>query len=473
MATSRTSNRWVFLGVISCGLLLISADNSILFTALPALRIKLHMSEIEGLWVLNAYSLVISSLLLGAGTLGDKIGHRRMFEIGLVIFTAASALAAASQNVEMLIGARALLGLGAAAMMPATLALLRLTFVDTRERNLAIAIWGSVATVGASAGPVLGGFLLEHFYWGSVFVVNIPLALLALLATFILAPKNVKNPNSHWDLPASIFAMIAMTGLVLLIKELAHPGLLWLSIPLTIIGSIAFWWRNSSLSHPLLAVDIFRNRLFSAGVLTALFVVFANTGVMLIATQRLQLTQHFSPMEAGMLTGAAVLSAFPTAIIGGFILHRVGFQPLITGGMVIMTIGFCLCYLGVSASGFELFVVGVLLAGAGSGLAISVASTAIVGSAPSHRSGMASAIEEVSYEFGALISVSVFGTLMAAIYTRNSGLEADFSGAIDAPALDSAFVWLLAFAAGSSLIGAICTGWLLRNNPKDTADSHR
>ncbi|AZA10703.1 Antiseptic resistance protein [Corynebacterium gerontici] len=472
MASSQTPNRWVFLGVISCGLLLISADNSILFTALPALRTKLHMSELEGLWVLNAYSLVISGLLLGTGTLGDRIGHRRMFEIGLIIFAGASALAAASPNVAVLIAARALLGMGAAVMMPATLALLRITFVDVQERNVAIAIWGSVATIGAAAGPVLGGFLLEHFYWGSVFVVNIPVALAALIATFILAPANVKHPGSRWDLAASIFAMLTMTGLVLLIKEIAHPGLLWLGILFTILGSIAFWRRNASLPEPLIAMDIFRSRLFSAGVLTALFTMFAHSGVMLVTTQRFQLTEHFSPLQAGMLTGVAAISAFPTSLIGGFILHRIGFLPLISGGLTIMAAGFGLCYLAASNSIFPLFVLGIISAGAGSGFAMSVASTAIVGSAPKQRSGMASAIEEVSYEFGALISVSVFGTLLAAIYTRNSGLEANFAGAIDAPALDSSFVWLLGFAAGSTLIGAATTGWLLRNNPKDTAYAH-
>ncbi|GGG80427.1 MFS transporter [Corynebacterium pelargi] len=470
--TSQTSNRWLFLAVISFGLLMISADNSILFTALPALRSQLHMSELEGLWVLNAYSLVISGLLLGTGTLGDRIGHRRMFEIGLVLFALASAIAALAPNVGVLIASRALLGVGAAVMMPATLALLRLTFQDVRERNLAIAIWGSVATIGAAAGPVLGGFLLEHFYWGSVFLINIPIALLALFATFIFAPANIKHPTQPWDLLSSMYAMLAMTGLVLLIKEIAHPSSIWLALLLTVIGSVAFWVRGRRQTQPLIAFDIFRNRLFSAGVLTALFAMFTQSGVMLVTTQRFQLTEGFSPLQAGLLTAVAALAAFPTSLIGGIFLHRVGFLPLIGGGLGIMAVGFWVCYLGTSTDTFSVFIIGMLIAGVGAGFAMSVASTAIIGSAPRARSGMASAIEEVSYEFGALISVAVFGTLLAALYTATSGQDASFAQAVDSGAFNHAFEWLLAFAAVCSLLGAALTGWLLRDNPKGTAFDH-
>ncbi|WP_254077143.1 MFS transporter [Pseudomonas aeruginosa] len=160
------SNRWVLLVTVAAGLLLIVLDNSVLYTALPTLTRELGATATQGLWIINAYPLVMAGLLLGTGTLGDRIGHRRMFLIGLVLFGVASIVAAYSPTAEILIGARAFLAVGAAAMMPATLALIRVTFEDDRERNIAIAIWGSLSVVGAALGPIIGGFLLGHFWWG-------------------------------------------------------------------------------------------------------------------------------------------------------------------------------------------------------------------------------------------------------------------------------------------------------------------
>ena len=175
-----SSKRWWLLVTVGAGLLLITLDNSILYTAMPTLTADLGASGSAALWIINAYPLVMAGLLLGAGTLGDRIGHRRMFVIGLWVFGIASLAAAFSPNPGMLIGARALLAVGAAAMMPATLALIRLAFDNPRERNIAIAIWGSMSIAGAALGPILGGALLERFWWGSVFLINVPVVALAL-----------------------------------------------------------------------------------------------------------------------------------------------------------------------------------------------------------------------------------------------------------------------------------------------------
>ena len=194
MRSESARARWAFLLIISLGLFIVAADNSILYVALPTLRAELHTSHQQGLWIINAYPLVLAGLLLGTGTLGDKIGHRRMFEIGLTIFGIASAVAAFAPNVGVLIGARAFLGAGAAVLMPSTLALIRQTFFEPRERNTAIGIWGSVATVGSAVGPLLGGFLLTHTWWGAVFLINIPIVIIALVGTYLIAPDNCPNP---------------------------------------------------------------------------------------------------------------------------------------------------------------------------------------------------------------------------------------------------------------------------------------
>src|SRR5690625_356625 len=221
--SSTRKQRWTFLAIISAALFLVGADNSILYTALPELRDQLGTTPLQGLWIINAYPLVLSGLLLGTGTLGDKIGHRLMFLIGVAIFGIGSLVAAFSPTAWFLIAARGLLGVGAATMMPASLALVRITFTNARERNLAIAVWMSVAVVGAAAGPVLGGLLLEFFWWGSVFLINVPVVAITLLATLTVAPPNIANPAKQWDLLSSVWAMFAMLGGVMAIKELANP----------------------------------------------------------------------------------------------------------------------------------------------------------------------------------------------------------------------------------------------------------
>ena len=473
--------RWSFLAVVSLGLLMIGVDNSILYTALPTLRNELHTSESQGLWIINAYPLVLAGLLLGTGTLGDKIGHRRMFTTGLIIFGFASLAAAYAPSPELLIAARAALGAGAAVMMPATLALIRTTFTDVRERNTAIGVWGSVATIGAAAGPVLGGILLARFSWGSVFLINIPVVVVALIATPILAPRNVARPDKHWDLVSSLFAMMAMTGLVLTIKEVVHPPIspltLAIGIVLGVVGSFAFVRRQRALIEPLLAFDIFRSRVFVAGVLAAGLAMFVLSGSELVTTQRFQESAGFTPLDAGLITGAMAISAFPASILGGASLHRVGFRPLISGGFALMALGLGGAMYALSAAGFMTFVALLMGAGFGAGLVMSVASTAIVGSAPAHRSGMASAVEEVSFEFGTLISVALMGSLLGGLYSSLAPQGAARSLADDTAPLatatyDQAYVVTILLGVGVAVLAAAVTAVLLAGNPKETAYAH-
>lgn len=218
------SNRWVLLVTVAAGLLLIVLDNSALYTALPTLTRELGATATQGLWIINAYPLVMAGLLLGTGTLGDRIGHRRMFLIGLVLFGVASIVAAYSPTAEILIGARAFLAVGAAAMMPATLALIRVTFEDDRERNIAIAIWGSLSVVGAALGPIIGGFLLGHFWWGSVFLINVPVVVAAFISALIVAPKVAGDATKPWDVVSSFQALVALSAFVIAIRNLPMPG---------------------------------------------------------------------------------------------------------------------------------------------------------------------------------------------------------------------------------------------------------
>ncbi|MDA4925725.1 MFS transporter [Chelativorans multitrophicus] len=488
--TTSHSNRWVLLVTVAAGLLLITLDNSVLYTALPTLTRELGASQTQGLWIINAYPLVMAGLLLGTGTLGDRIGHRQMFLIGLVLFGIASLVAAFSPSANILIAARAFLAVGAAAMMPATLALIRVTFLDERERNIAIAIWGSLSVVGSALGPIVGGFLLEHFWWGSVFLINVPVVIVAFLSTLVVAPKGETDHSKPWDLVSSLQALVALSALVIAIKESAHVGQSWLvpagAFVVAVVASILFVRRQSRLTFPLLDFSIFRNAAFSSGVMAAAFAMFAIGGIELVTTQRFQLVAGFSPLEAGLLVSAAALGSLPTAMLGGAFLHKIGLRILIAGGLAAASLAVVLATWGVT-HGLGWLIAGMVLSGAGVGAAMSVASTAIVGNAPVHRAGMASSVEEVSYEFGSLLAVAFLGSLLSAIYTASVMLPAgapeamrdsmggalalaaqagaDGQAIIDAAsqAFDRGYLTVMYVVAAVLAVGAVITAVLLRN----------
>ena len=479
------TRRWAFLAIISAGLLLIGIDNSVLYTALPVLREQLHTTELEGLWIINAYPLVISALLLGTGTLGDRIGHRKMFLVGLTIFGFSSLAAAFAPSAWSLVAARGFLGLGAATMMPATLALLRETFHNPREMATAIGIWSATATLGAATGPVVGGFLLEHFWWGSIFLINIPVVMFAIIGTLIFAPSNQPNPAKHWDFLTSLYAMLVMLGLVSLIKEVAghsSTAVIVTAIACGLVGAVLFRRRQASLTEPLIDFSVFRSPMFTGGVLAAALAMFVLAGAELMTTQRFQISVGYTPLDAGLLVATAALASLPVGVIGGMVLHRVGFRTLITGGFLLNAVGLGFMYFGVSSGTFPLTIVGLLLLGAGAGSVMSVSSTAIIGSAPRSKAGMAAAMESVSYEFGTLITVAITGSLLPLFYALFTPIDASISltDALHTQALydgarvglDSAYLAILIILAVVAVIAAVVTAMAFRGNPKETKYAH-
>ncbi|WP_349829450.1 MFS transporter [Brevibacterium litoralis] len=489
-AVDRTDCRrhqWALLFTVSTGLFVLTIDHSVLYTALPTLTRELAASAIESLWIVNAYPLAIAGLLLATGTLGDRVGHRRMFTLGLWVFGLASVLGAFSPNPELLIAARAGLGIGGAMMMPATLALISRTFTVEKERNVAIAVWGMVSMIGAALGPVIGGLLLAHFWWGSVFLVNVPFVVLALVLVPLVAGPNDPEPHAPWDLASSVVAALTLCGLVLAIKEAAKADPQWLVAAVAalvcLVAGTLFVRRQRRLPVPLLDFTVFRNPVFSAGVLAAAMSMFALAGIDLLAVQRFQLVSGMTPLQAGLLVTVVAVACIPPALAGGATLHRIGYRPLITGGLVLAATGTGLLAVSIRMSGAWVGVALVIL-GLGIGAVMSVSSTAIMNSAPRHRAGMASSVEEISYEFGSLLAVSILGSLMHLLYATGVRLPAaapaaageslstalavagDDAATVAAArsAFDTTFTVILLLAALLLLLAACVTAPLLRRS---------
>ncbi|WP_233989763.1 MFS transporter [Pectobacterium brasiliense] len=493
--------RWTLLVMVGIGVLMVALDITILYTALPTLARDLHASSPQGLWIINAYPLVTAGLLLGAGTLGDRLGHRRMYLIGLVIFGLASLMAAMSATPVMLIAARIFQAVGAAAMMPATLALIRVAFQNERERNFAISVWACLSLVGAVLGPVLGGILLQHYWWGAIFLINLPVVVVAIVGTVLAAPSqtHLRGGVAHpWDWISSLQGLIALSSLVAAIKQFAASQSSWSAgvflLALSVTAATLFIRRQSRLTYPLLDFSLFRNAAFSSGVLAAAFVTFAIGGLMLSIAQRFQWVDGFTPLQAGLLVATIFLGTLPSGLLGGAFLHKLGLRWLISGGLAVGGVGVLIAVLG-QPLGMPWLIAGLVIAGIGLGATMSVASTAIMGNAPPQRAGMAASVEEVAYEFGSLFAVAILGSLLTSLYSATLQLpfdapEAARQGIAEAlqiaqlggtagdqlleaatHAYEYAYQWVMMTSAGLLFVGALLTACLLNRYGPGTASA--
>jgi DHA2 family multidrug resistance protein-like MFS transporter len=455
-------NRWLVLAIVSSALFLIVVDMTVLYTALPRLTQDLAATASEKLWIVNAYPLVVAGLLPGMGGLGDRVGHKRMFLAGLAAFGLASLAAAFSPTPAALIAARVLLAVGAAIMMPATLSLIRLTFTDEKERAFAIGIWSAVASSGAAGGPVLGGLLLEWFWWGSVFLINVPIVLAALVSGALMLVNRRPETAPPFDLAGSAQVMVGLVGLVYAIKEVAKsdPSIAAAGVALAIgiIAMAAFVHRQRSSIHPLIDFALFRNARFASGVVAALVAAGALTGVELVFSQRLQLVLGLSPLEAGLLILPISAASFIAGPVTGLAMPRFGDVRVLTSMMALtgLALGaFLLTHQGPTALWLSVLAV----MGFGIGATMTAASSVIMMSAPEEQAGMAASVQEVSFELGGAVGIAILGSVMTALYTRAmtvpAGLSTTVTDSIDQALLiaeslnDSAAAHLTSLARGA------------------------
>jgi DHA2 family multidrug resistance protein-like MFS transporter len=415
------ANRWVVLVVLCVSLLLVAVDATVLHVAVPAVSEDLRPGSIELLWIVDIYPLVCASLLILFGTLGDRVGRRRILLIGYALFGVASALAACADSADVLIAARALLGVGGAMIMPATLSILRQVFPDRRERAMAIGVWSAVAAVGAAVGPLLGGFLLEHFWWGAVFLINIPLMLVSLPVGRLLLPESTGDGKGPWDVVGALLAAAGLFGVVLGVKRLGAgemPLSAYTVAPL-LVGAgllVAFVRRQRRRKHPLVDLRLFAKPAFSTSVGCIVLALLALVGLELIAAQYLQLVLNLSPLETGLRLVPLTVAAMAAGLVGAKLLHRFGPR-------IMVSLGFCLTAAAVIMltgmgrhDNAPLLLTGFVLLGFGLEVTLFGAYESMLSEAPQSQAGGAAAIGETSYQLGAGIGVALLGSVMNAAY---------------------------------------------------------
>jgi MFS transporter, DHA2 family, multidrug resistance protein len=418
--TVSEKSRWLILIVLSSALFLIVIDMTVLYTALPSLARDLGTSASEKLWIINAYALVVAGLLPGLGTLGDRVGHKRMFIAGLCVFGIASLVAAYSPSPMILIGARALLAVGAAMMMPATLSIIRLTFNDDKERALAIGIWSAVASGGAAVGPLVGGVLLEYFWWGSVFLINVPVVVVALAAASVFIPRRKGSREVGWDPVSSLQILVGLVGLAYAIEELAKEAPSFLAAAAAaVVGGLAlsiFVRRQRRSAAPMFDLTLFENREFALGVVVALVSSFSVVGLELVLSQRLQLVLGYSPLQAALFVLPGSLLAFIGGPLAGWSAPRYGTGQVMAAALLLGGLAVAGLFLAADAGPMpQLLSLSVF--GLGLGASIAVASNAIMSKAPAERAGMAASVEEVAFELGGAIGITILGSLLAGVYS--------------------------------------------------------
>ena len=421
----RPRARGAALAVLCVAVLIVNLDNTILNVALPTLVRDLNASASSLQWIVDAYVMVFAGLLLPAGSLADKVGRKKTFLAGLAVFAAGSAWAAFSGSVAMLIAARAGMGIGGALLVPSTLSVINDMYRDPRERQRAISLWAAITGLAVALGPIAGGLLLSRFWWGSVFLVNVPIAAAGLIAALWLVPD---SRNDGAPAPDLLGGALSVTGIGLVLWAIIEgPTAGWASgqvigagaAGLAVMAAFALWERHSS--RPMLNLSYFKNRAFGAAIPSVATVSFGLFGALFVLTQYLQFSLGYSPLQAGVRVlpaAAAVVLIAPVSAVG---VRLAGPKLTMAAGLALIAGGLWQVSGITAATGYAGIVPGMVLLGAGAGLALPTSSGSVIGAVPRANSGVASATNTTAIQVGGALGVAVVGSLLSTRYTGDIG----------------------------------------------------
>lgn len=471
-APRATGREWTGLAVLMLPCLLYSMDLTVLNLAVPQLTAHLAPTASQLLWIVDIYGFFVAGSLITMGTLGDRIGRRKILMIGAAAFGAASVLAAFSTSAEMLIFSRALLGIAAATLAPSTLSLIRNMFLDPRQRQLAIGIWIAGFSAGGAIGPLIGGVLLQHFWWGSVFLLAVPMMVLILAVGPFLLPE-FKDPEPG---PLDPFSAALSVGAVLAtiwgIKRIAEAGGDWAAALSILVGvgvGYAFVRRQQGLADPLIDVSLFRRPAIGGALATNVIALFIAFGSFLFIAQYFQLVLGMSPLEAGLWTAPTGIAFGAGSVLTPLVVRRIRPVLVMAGGFVMAAVGLGLMALLDGPHGFLALMTGMVLFCLGLSPIGTLTTDFVVGHAPPERAGAAAAISETSFEFGGAIGIAVLGSLVTLLYrttmaaTAPAGLPPGKQAALDtlgeaaalAPGLPAELGTALLDAARAAFTGAV------------------
>lgn len=419
------ARRWWTLAVMCLSLMVIGIDNTILNVALPTLVRDLGATTSQLQWIVDAYTLVFAGLLLTAGSLGDRFGRRRGLTVGLLIFGAGSVASALVDSPNHLIATRALMGIGGALIMPATLSIISNVFTVPAERARAIAVWAGFSAMGIALGPLSGGWLLQHFWWGSVFMVNIPIVLLALTGGRLFVPES-KDPSPRGlDPVGALLSIVALVTLVWAIIE--APGRGWtdgttlaaFALGAAVMAAFITWERRSD--HPMLDVTFFANPRFTAASSAITLVFFALFGSMFLQTQYLQFVLGYTALQAGVRVGPVAIVLMVVAPASARLVERIGTKLVVAVGLAIVSASLVILSFATVTSGYPLVLASMLVMGVGMGMTMAPATESIMGSLPRAKAGVGSAVNDTTRQVGGALGVAILGSLLASTYASSLG----------------------------------------------------
>ena len=423
VATQATRREWIGLAVIALPCLLYSMDLTVLNLALPAIRADLEPTSAQLLWIVDIYGFLVAGLLITMGALGDRIGRRRLLLIGAAAFGVASVLAAFSASAEMLIATRAALGIAGATLAPSTLSLIRNMFRDPGERRFAIGVWITSYSAGGAIGPLLGGVLLEHFWWGSVFLAGVPVMALLLAVGPVLLPEFRDPEAGRPDIASAALSLAAVLPVIYGIKRIAESGAAWLPA-LSILAGVAagalFVRRQRGLADPLIDLRLFRSPAFSVSLATYTLGTFVAFGVFLFIAQYMQLVLGLSPLQAGLWMLPFFVGWISGSMLVPLIVRRMRTAFALSAGLAFAAVGFGLLTRVGGSSALAVLVTGSLLVSLGLAPVFTLTTDLVVGAAPPERAGAASAISETGSELGGALGIALLGSLATAVYGREA-----------------------------------------------------